>query len=281
MARADTTREERRMTARVRVDGLSKTFVVGRGRNRTTVEALRQVDLEVPDGEIVALTGLSGCGKSTLLRIIMGLETATSGTVEVSGRTVTGCGYDRGLVFQHADLLPWRSALTNVELGLELKGVEKAERRRRALEYLELVGLEDAQDRRPDQLSGGMKQRAGLARALAIDPEVLLMDEPFGALDAQTRESLQSELVRIQLATGKTILIVTHDIDEAVLLADRVVVMEPHPGRIKTTLVVERPVDRDDLAGFRATEEFARTRHQLWELLMAPRTGATTEERAA
>lgn len=255
---------------RVSIESVSKFFPVARGKQAEQVHALDQVSLDVRDGEILALTGLSGCGKSTLLRIVMGLETPSSGEVHVGGRKVTGCGYDRGLVFQHADLLPWRSALRNVELGLELKGVARAERRKKALEYLELVGLEQAGDRRPDQLSGGMKQRAGLARAMAIDPEVLLMDEPFGALDAQTREALQIELIKIHRRTKKTIIIVTHDLDEAVLLADRIVVMSPHPGRIRTIVDVDLPGDRTDMAAIRSAPEFSDTRLILWKLLMEP-----------
>jgi NitT/TauT family transport system ATP-binding protein len=250
---------------RVRVQDVSKFFTI-RGGDR--VHALDHVSMAFEDGEIVALTGLSGCGKSTLLRIIMGLESATSGHVEVSGNKVMGCGYDRGLVFQHAELLPWRTALGNVELGLELKNVPKRERRETALKYLDLVGLSHAIDRRPDQLSGGMKQRVGLARAMSIDPQVLLMDEPFGALDAQTRESLQLELLDIHRKTGKTIIFVTHDLDEAVLLADRVVVMTPHPGQVREVVQVEIPGDRRDVVNVRATSQFAEIRYHLWKLLM-------------
>jgi NitT/TauT family transport system ATP-binding protein len=256
--------------ARVSIQRVSKSFDVHGPGGTHQVHALDNVSLDIFDGEIIALTGLSGCGKSTLLRIIMGLETATEGHVEVSGRVVTGCGYDRGLVFQHAELLPWRTALGNVEFGLELKGVGKKERRAIAEEYLELVGLSDAADRRPNQLSGGMKQRAGLARAMSVDPEVLLMDEPFGALDAQTRESLQLEVLNIHKRTGKTIIFVTHDLDEAVLLAHRVVVMSPHPGRIRTIVPVHIPADRTDMIAVRASQEFADIRNQLWRLMMAP-----------
>jgi NitT/TauT family transport system ATP-binding protein len=227
------------------------------------------VSLSIDDGEIVALTGLSGCGKTTLLRIIMGLERATSGTVMVGGKVVTGCGYDRGLVFQHAELFPWRTALQNVEFGLEVKGVPKPERRRIAREKLDLVGLAGAMDRRPDQLSGGMKQRVGLARALSIDPEVLLMDEPFGALDAQTREGLQLEVLRIHRETGKTIVFVTHDLDEAVLLANRVVLMSPNPGRVDRIFDIPISGPREDLFAIRGLDEFAHTRYEIWRRLMA------------
>jgi NitT/TauT family transport system ATP-binding protein len=255
---------------RVSIQKVSKAFDVRGPKGAHQVHALDSVSLDVFDGEIIALTGLSGCGKSTLLRIIMGLEKATDGQVAVSDRIVTGCGYDRGLVFQHAELLPWRTALGNVEFGLELKGVPKKERRAIAEEYLELVGLSHAADRRPSQLSGGMKQRAGLARAMSVDPEVLLMDEPFGALDAQTRESLQLEVLNIHKRTGKTIIFVTHDLDEAVLLAHRVVVMSPHPGRIRTIVPVQIPADRTDMIAVRASQEFADIRNQLWQLMMVP-----------
>ncbi len=159
------------------------------------VQALDRVSFTVNDGEIVALIGPSGCGKTTALRVAMGLDPSTGGRVTVDGREVNGCGYDRGMVFQHAELLPWLSALQNVMFGLEMKGVRGAPLRETAEKYLHLVGLKNSQNRRPHQLSGGMKQRVGIARALAIDPKVLLMDEPFGALDAQTRETLQAELL--------------------------------------------------------------------------------------
>lgn len=234
------------------------------------VHALDQVSFSVHDGEILALTGLSGCGKTTLLRIIMGLEAPESGSVEVDGRVVRGCGFDRGMVFQHAALLPWRSALANVEFGLETKGIPPAERRRIARDKLELVGLADSSKRLPTQLSGGMQQRVGLARALAIDPEVLLMDEPFGALDAITRQLLQRELLDIHEKTAKTILFVTHDLDEAVLLADRVLLMAPTPGRVWELIDIDIPRGpRRDTVHIRGTDEFTERRHHLWKSLMA------------
>lgn len=254
---------------RVRIEDVSKTFTIEVGRGVQEVHALDRVSFSVFDGEIVALTGLSGCGKTTLLRIIMGLEQASTGGVSVGGKPVSGCGYDRGLVFQHAELLPWRTALGNVEFGLEVKGVGKEERRRVAREKLALVGLERSMDRRPNQLSGGMKQRVGLARALSIDPEVLLMDEPFGALDAQTREGLQAEVLRIHQATGKTIIFVTHDLDEAVLLADRVVLMAPNPGRLDRIFDIDIPRPRNDVLAVRASEEFTSKRYEIWRALMA------------
>jgi len=257
------------MDDRVVIENVSKTFTIQTGQVQEQVHALADVSFSVSAGEIVALTGLSGCGKTTLLRIVMGLETASSGRVLVGGKEVTGCGYDRGLVFQHAELMPWRTALSNVEFGLEVKGVPRQERRQIALEKLELVGLTQSADRRPAQLSGGMKQRVGLARALSIDPEVLLMDEPFGALDAQTREALQAEVLRIHQETSKTMIFVTHDLDEAVLLADRVVLMSPHPGRVQQIFDVPLERPRQDIVAVRGTKEFAETRYEIWRALMA------------
>jgi len=224
----------------------------------------------VRDGEIVALIGPSGCGKTTALRVAMGLDPASSGRVMVDGRAVAGCGHDRGMVFQHAELLPWLSALENVMFGLEMKGMRGGLLRETAVKYLDLVGLKDSQSRRPHQLSGGMKQRVGIARALAIDPKVLLMDEPFGALDAQTREGMQGELLDIHERTRKTILFVTHDLDEAVLIADRIVVMRE--GRVCDIMTVPLARPRPDLGIVRGTPEFAETRYKIWRALHDPPT---------
>jgi NitT/TauT family transport system ATP-binding protein len=229
------------------------------------VQALDRVSFTVHDGEIVALIGPSGCGKTTALRIAMGLDASTSGRVSVDGKEIKGCGYDRGMVFQHAELLPWLSALQNVMFGLEMKGMRGAELRDTAQKYLELVGLKDSQNRRPHQLSGGMKQRVGIARALAIDPKVLLMDEPFGALDAQTRETLQAELLDVHARTKKTVIFVTHDLDEAVLIADRIVVMKR--GRVSEVMNVPLGRPRPDLGLVRGTPEFAETRYKVWQAL--------------
>jgi len=229
------------------------------------VQAMDRVSFKVADGEVVALIGPSGCGKTTALRVAMGLDPANGGRVTVDGREVHGCGHDRGMVFQHAELLPWLSAKQNVMFGLEMKGMRGAELRDTAEKYLELVGLSDSQNRRPHQLSGGMRQRVGIARALAIDPKVLLMDEPFGALDAQTRESLQAELLGIHARTGKTILFVTHDLDEAVLIADRIVVMKN--GRVHDIMTVPLKRPRPDLGIVRGTTEFAETRYKVWREL--------------
>src|SRR6185312_3234317 len=232
------------------------------------VQALDRVSFTVKDGEIVALIGPSGCGKTTALRVAMGLDQSSGGRVTVDGREIDGCGHDRGMVFQHAELLPWLSAVQNVMFGLEMKGIRGTQLRETADKYLHLVGLKDSQNRRPHQLSGGMKQRVGIARALAIDPKVLLMDEPFGALDAQTRENMQAELLEIHARTKKTILFVTHDLDEAVLLADRVVIMRA--GRVQEVMQIELPRPRGDLGALRGTPEFAAARYHIWQALHAP-----------
>jgi NitT/TauT family transport system ATP-binding protein len=246
---------------------VSKSFTLRVDGAEQSVRALEKLSFSVHDGEIVALIGPSGCGKTTALRIAMGLEAASGGKVSVDGVTVTGCGHDRGMVFQHAELLPWLTALENVMFGLEMKGARGAGLRETAQRYLDLVGLKDSGSRRPYQLSGGMQQRVGIARALAIDPKVLLMDEPFGALDAQTRETLQGELIDIHARTQKTILFVTHDLDEAVLLADRVVVMQH--GNVQEIMDVPLPRPRGDIEALRGSGAFADTRYRLWRAINA------------
>jgi NitT/TauT family transport system ATP-binding protein len=242
------------------------------------VPALTEIDLTVRRGEFLALLGPSGCGKSTLLHVIAGLVPA-QGAIEVHGQPVTGPGLDRGVVFQDYALFPWRTVLENVAFGLELKGVDSAERIRIAREHLALVGLEAFEHRYPAELSGGMKQRVAIARALAFDPEVLLMDEPFAALDAQTREDLQEQLLRIWERTGKTIVFVTHAIEEAVFLAQRVAVMTARPGRVKRVLPVQLPGPRYG-SDVRSTPEFAAIRHALWELLTEEVVRAREQARA-
>jgi NitT/TauT family transport system ATP-binding protein len=244
---------------------VTKLFPLKSNGSAHVVRALDGISFDVTEGEIVALLGPSGCGKTTALRVAMGLETATSGSVVVNGRIVTGCGHDRGMVFQHAELLPWSTALENVKFGLRMKGVVEPELTRRALHYLDLVGLTRFKEQRPHQLSGGMKQRVGIARALAIDPEILLMDEPFGALDSQTREVLQTELLGIHAKTKKTIIFVTHDLDEAVVLANRVVVMAQ--GRVREIVPVPLGGERRDVREVRGAPDFPRIRSQVWETL--------------
>jgi NitT/TauT family transport system ATP-binding protein len=228
--------------------------------------ALDNVSLDIADGEFLVLVGPSGCGKSTLLDLVGGLTTASSGDVLLNDAPITGPGLDRGVVFQQYALFPWRTAQANVEFGLEVKGISKRERRARAKEVLGLVGLTSFADRYPHELSGGMKQRVAIARSLAYEPEVLLMDEPYAALDAQTRETLQDELLAIWRRTGTTVLFITHGIDEAVYLGQRVAVMTSRPGRIKQIVDVELP-PAGGSGDPRSTPEFVRHRRDIWELM--------------
>ena len=223
------------------VAGLRKTYT----RDRRTLEVLDLERLAVADGEFMTIVGPSGCGKSTLLHILGGFVRADAGTIRVHGRDVVAPGHDRGMVFQEFALFPWRTVAGNVGWGLEVQGVPAAERAAIVDRHLELTGLVEFRNHLPGELSGGMKQRVALARVLAFDPEVLLMDEPFGALDAQTRESMQEELLRLWERTGKTIVFVTHDIDEAVYLGDRVVVLTARPARIREEMAVDLPRPRD------------------------------------
>ncbi len=229
------------MTA-VELIGVDKTF--------GPVHALDGIELTVGDGEFVSLIGPSGCGKSTLLRIVADLEPSTSGRVLVGGRPAheARLAQDYGIAFQQAGLLEWRTVAENVELPLHVHGVPRAERRGRARELLELVGLSEFADSRPSRLSGGMQQRVAIARALAPSPSLLLMDEPFGALDEMTRERMQAELLRIARETGAAVLFVTHSIPEAVVLSDRVVVLSPRPGRISDIVDGRRPGSGDPAA---------------------------------
>ncbi|ADG98086.1 ABC transporter related protein [Segniliparus rotundus DSM 44985] len=230
--------------------------------------ALDELSFEVAAGEFFVLVGPSGCGKSTLLDLLSGLLAPTSGALSLNGEAITGPGLDRGVTFQQYALLPWRTARGNVELGLEAKKLPRRQRRDLALQALRTVGLADSADRYPGQLSGGMRQRVAIARSLALDPEVLLMDEPFGALDAQTREGLQDQLLTIQRTSGKTIVFITHDIEEAVYLGNRVAVLTPRPGRIKQIFDIRLPQrDREASGGgeaVRSSAEFVRHRHEIW-----------------
>jgi NitT/TauT family transport system ATP-binding protein len=230
--------------ARISIDGVSKWF----GRDGRGAAALVDIDLDVAGGELLCLLGPSGCGKSTLLNIVAGFIPATRGRVLVDGRPVIGPGPERGVVFQEYVLFPWLTVAENVEFGPRLKGAGRAERRALGARYLDMVGLTAHAEKFPAQLSGGMKQRVAIARALANSPSIVLMDEPFGALDAQTREVMQEELGRIQRVEPKTVIFVTHSIREAVYLADRVVVMTSAPGRIKQIFSIKLPEPRDRFA---------------------------------
>jgi len=247
--------------AQISIEGVSHTYRPPRGRE---VLALDDVSLAIAEREFVALLGPSGCGKSTLLYLLGGFLPTERGAIRVDGAPVSGPGPDRGIVFQHFALFPWKTVRGNVLYGLEKQGLERGERERRAQGYIDLVGLAGFEESYPAQLSGGMKQRAALARTLAIDPKILLMDEPFGALDAQTRSLMQSELLAIWRRSPKTVLFVTHDVQEAVLLAQRVLVMSARPGRIKA--VVETRIDRDDPHIFKS-KAFVDKVDEVWGLV--------------
>lgn len=262
-------------TPKLRLENVTKRFPI-RGE-KSSFTAIEDITIDLAAGEFLVLVGPSGCGKSTLLDLLGGLSTPSSGRILLDGKPISGPGLDRGIVFQQYALLPWRTARKNIEFGLEAKGLPAAVRRERAEGYLELVGLKSFADRYPHELSGGMKQRVAIARSLAFDPEVLLMDEPFAALDAQTRESLQDELLRIWRTTGKTILFITHGIDEAIYLGQRVAVLTSRPGRIKSIVDVEIDRSAEDVrsdAGFRAQ------RHHIWSLLRDEVERARSQELA-
>ncbi|WP_412753628.1 ABC transporter ATP-binding protein [Krasilnikovia sp. M28-CT-15] len=244
--------------------GVSRSFASRSG----TVEALREIYLDVAQGEVIAVVGRSGCGKSTLLRLVAGLLPASTGEIRVSGERVTKPRRDIAMMFQRPALLPWRSVIDNVLLPVQIFGWRPADFRARAADLLALTGLTEFAKRSPHELSGGMQQRVALCRALIADPRVLLMDEPFSALDALTREELSGELQRLHMELGATIVLVTHSIDEAVLLADRVVVLTPRPGRIREVLDIKIPRPRT-LGRTAHTDEVARCSAELHELLMA------------
>jgi NitT/TauT family transport system ATP-binding protein len=244
------------MTAvpKLQIENIGKTFFKTVRDKTIAVPVLAHVSFSVDPGSFVSVIGPSGCGKSTLLRIIDGL-----------GRLVTEPGIDRAVVFQYFGLYPWRDVLGNVAFGLELQNVPRQARTARALDKIRLVGLEGFEHHYPHELSGGMRQRVGFARALALDPDIILMDEPFSAVDEQTRELLQHELLELWAKTRKTIIFVTHSIDEAVYMSDRIIVLSARPGRIIETIDVELPRPRDDRT--RAMPEFGRIRTGAWEIL--------------
>ncbi|WP_255949921.1 ABC transporter ATP-binding protein [Streptomyces odontomachi] len=246
------------MTTKISFRDAGKTFPM----KDTSFTALDRVTLDIEDREFVTVVGPSGCGKSTLLSMAAGLVEPSVGRVLVDGRPVTGPGPDRGVIFQQYALFPWLTVRHNVEFGLRLMPVSAAERKRRAQHAIEQVGLADFADALPKTLSGGMKQRCAIARAYAVDPEVLLMDEPFGALDAVTRVQLQDQLLATWSRERRTVMFVTHDVDEAVYLARRVVVMAARPGRIHHVVDVDLPYPRTE--EIRLSPEFARVRNEVW-----------------
>lgn len=209
------------------------------------VVAISNINLEVRKNEFVCLVGPSGCGKTTILKLLAGLDVPSKGDIFIDGEPINGPSSDRGIVFQEYALFPWRTVLENVTFGLEMKKIGKKEREQKSRHYLELVGLEGYAKAYPHELSGGMRQRVAIIRALAVNPKILLMDEPFGALDARTREFLQTELIKIWETEKKTVLFVTHDINEAISLADRIVLMKSRPGRIHDIIKIDHPKPRD------------------------------------
>ncbi len=245
------------MTVKLSLNRLNKRF--------GELEVLREIDVDIDRGAFISLVGPSGCGKTTLLRIVAGLESASSGAVLLDGRAVGAPGGDRGFVFQSDNLLPWRTVFDNAIIGPEIAGRTGAVEKDRIRDLLRLVGLGGFENYFPRQLSGGMRQRVNLARALAIDPDILLMDEPFSALDAQTREIMQTELMRIWEEGRKTVLFVTHQIDEAVFLSDRILVLARRPGRIQETVDVALP--RPRALAIKRTPEFMAYVDRIWRLI--------------
>lgn len=248
---------EERAPVKLSIRGLTKHF--------GDLEVLRNIDVDILRGEFISIVGPSGCGKTTLLRIIGGLEQAEAGEARLDNRKIVGPGKDRGFVFQQDNLLPWRDVLSNTEIGPEISGERNPAQRARMMGLLKLVGLAGFEHYYPRQLSGGMRQRVNLARALAIDPDLLLMDEPFSALDAQTREIMQTELLRIWEEGRKTVLFVTHQIDEAVYLSDRVLVLARRPGRIQEIVDIELPRPRP--LSIKRTPRFVAYVDRIWKMI--------------
>jgi NitT/TauT family transport system ATP-binding protein len=241
-----------------------------------TVHALRDINLDIGDGEFVSLLGPSGCGKTTLLKALDGLIPIDEGVMRVSGKQITGPGRDRAFVFQNFGLFPWRTVFGNIVFPLEAAGRPKKEREDAARHYIEMVGLTKFTDHHPHELSGGMQQRVGIARALAVDPEILLMDEPFGALDAQTRELMQIELLQIWERTKKTAVFVTHSVDEAIFLSRRIAIFSAHPGTILEVLDVPFAYPRTE-GNVKLDPKFAELRFHVWEMLKGTQEPAYSE----
>jgi NitT/TauT family transport system ATP-binding protein len=258
-------------TAKISVQGIRKTFQL---KNEEFV-ALDRVDLDIADNEFVTVVGPSGCGKSTLMNILGGLEEPSEGHALVDGRKVSGPGPERGVIFQQYALFPWLTVRKNVEFGLKVAGMPKAARRERAEHFIRMVGLEQFADALPKMLSGGMKQRCAIARAYAVNPSILLMDEPFGALDALTRVKLQEQLLDTWSQEKRTVMFITHDVDEAVFLANRVIVMAARPGRIHQIIDVDLPYPRTE--DLRLSPEFGELRNRVWHAVYHQAPAETPE----
>ncbi|AJA48309.1 ABC-type nitrate/sulfonate/bicarbonate transport system, ATPase component [Clostridium pasteurianum DSM 525 = ATCC 6013] len=263
---------------KVTIKNIKKSYTVISDEGKTDEEflALENFNLQIKKGEFITIVGPSGCGKSTFLDILAGLSKPTSGEIYIDGKLITGPDLDRGIILQGYALFPWLNVTQNIEFGLEIKGISKAKRKEISAKFINLVGLDKFKNRYPHELSGGMKQRVAIARALAYDPEVLLMDEPFAAVDAQTRESLQEELLIIWEKTNKTIVFITHSIEEAIFLADRVVVMSSNPGKIEEIIKISlrRPRNTSDVIN---SKEFSK----IWNLLHNNKPNNKTNEKAS
>jgi NitT/TauT family transport system ATP-binding protein len=253
------------------ISGVCRDFPSASG----TVRALDRISYQVRSRELVSVIGPSGCGKSTLIRILAGLDWPTAGSVRLDGKPVVGPGRDRGMVFQGYTLFPWLTVKKNVMFGLRMKGIARRRAEEQARHWLDIVGLEAFADHYPSQLSGGMKQRVAIARALANEPRILLMDEPFGALDAQTRASMQRHLLRIWESVDVTIVFITHDLDEATLLSDRIVVLGAHPGRVLE--IIDVPLPRPRSSDLSLSGHFLATRRRLEQLIHPHETYAKSE----
>ena len=248
---------EERVT-KLKIDNVKKIYQTRKGE----MTALNGVNLDIKENEFICVVGPSGCGKSTLLNIIAGLDTPTSGAVYIDGKKIEGTGTERGVVFQQYALFPWLTVKKNVMFALEMRGIKGKQAEEEAMKYLEMVQLEKFAEHYPKELSGGMKQRVAIARAYAAEPEVLLMDEPFGALDAQTRTQLQTELLKTWESERKTCFFITHDVDEAIILAQRVIVMSARPGRIKDIVDIDIPYPRDQET--KMSPRFMELKNHIW-----------------
>ncbi len=249
--------------AKISIQGVTKIYSGKRGE----ITALKDLSLDVKDGELLVVVGASGCGKTTLLNLVAGFEAPTRGRILLDGEPVTGITPECGMIFQHYALFPWKTVQDNVEFGLKMKGMSKKERRQRAARFIDMVGLKGFESSYPHHLSGGMKQRVSIARSLANNPKVMLLDEPFAALDAMTRQVLQEQLVRIYEKHRKTIIFITHSIDEALLLSSRIVVMTARPGRIAQEIVNDLPYPRN--ADVQLSNRFMEIKRTIWESVQA------------